>query len=125
MNRRGPLPNNESYGIAPRRMILLGHSGSVDDTQEPWRHADAETLSGDDEDDHGVMEMQDDSEAELDSHLQQADSKQRNAREDTPGPESSKSTSSESKPAEITNSPVQEHQGKDSASSEHRSAQSQ
>lgn len=125
MNRRGPLPNNESYGIAPRRMILLGHSGSVNDTQEPWGLADGErAVSGEDEDDHGVLEMQDDSEAELDSHLQQADSKQRNAREDTPGPESSKPTSAEPKTAEITNSPVQEHQGKDSTTSEHKSAQS-
>lgn len=106
-------------------MILLGHSGSVNDTQEPWGLADGEEVRGADEDDHGVLEMQDDSEAELDSHLKQADNKQRNAREDTPGPESSKTSTSEPKGSEITSSPVQERQGNGSTPSEHNTTQSE
>ena len=76
-------------------MIILGHTGNIDDGADDWRisEEDESTPQGD-LDDHEVMELHDDSESELDSHLQDANDEHRNAREDTPGPESAKSQAS-------------------------------
>ena len=101
-SRRGH-PGSDNYSVNPRRMIILGHTGNIDDGADDWRisEEDESTPHGD-LDDHEVMELHDDSESELDSHLQDADDEHRNAREDTPGPEPAKSQVSEHKTSGIT-----------------------